>query len=813
MTPRKFLLLSSLIPFLVGPLFLHAQFKERERTYDVLHYTLDIRVDEKKGSVAGTVTMRLVPLDRRGTIEVDAAEMDIHSVALQSGVSEPVKLRYRHEGQKLTVSFPQTVGSTDTLAIVMSYSCRPRNGMYFKSPDSGYPDRPWQVWTQGETEDNHFWFPCYDYPNDMATMEMRVTVNGMFMAISNGALMEVTANPVEKTKTYYWYSAKPFSSYLISLIVGEYVKIEESYKNIPVQYFVYPGQEHDAMRSFSGTVGMMKFFSEKLRYDYPWPKYAQTIVSEFTYGGMENTSATTLTDKTIHSERAHLDVSSDNLVAHELAHQWFGDLVTCRNWSHAWLNEGFASYFQALWVEHSLGREEFQYDMLGKQKSVIDSDTGMERRPTVTDLYEDPFDVFDGRIYARGAAILHMLRFVLGDELFWNGMHHYLDLHQHQPVSTDDFRRAMEEAGRASGQDLDWFFNQWVVKAGNPVFDVAWSYDGKTKKIHMTIKQVQHVDDLTPLYRMPVEISVATHLGKSIHRVQVEAKAEQQIEISSGEEPLNVVFDEGGWILKQTRQTKPTRQWLYQMQHSGVAGRVEALRALQGKINEPDVQAAVSNILAHDAFWGVRKEAAEALGKADSASIIPLLAPAFRDPIAKVRLAATTALRSFKNLDALVALGNLVESDSSYAVIAEAITSLVAIDPDNGMRYCEKGLSLDSHNDVIRAASVKAMGTLRTDEARRRLEKLLEYGQPREVRVAALEALAGNWPSDDDVRRILERGANDRLQHVRRKALEKLSGYPKSRAHLERVQQEDPDIILRREARKALLRIDRQNAQ
>ena len=173
-------------------------------------------------------------------------------------------------------------------------------------------------------------------------------------------------------------------SYLISLVVGDYVKIEERYKNIPVQYYVYPSQQQDATRSFSKTVDMMKFFSEKTGFDYPWQKYAQTVVNEFTYGGMENASATTLTDKTIHSGRAHLDVSSENLVAHELAHQWFGDLLTCRNWAHSWLNEGFASYFQALYVEHDKGWGEYQFDMLEKQRSIVESDTGLDRRPTVT---------------------------------------------------------------------------------------------------------------------------------------------------------------------------------------------------------------------------------------------------------------------------------------------------------------------------------------------------------------------------------------------------------------------------------------------
>jgi aminopeptidase N len=785
-----------------------AQFKERQRTYHVLHYALDVIVDENKDRVFGTVTMQIVPLSDLSAFDIDAAEMDIRKVTMNRFRDHASDVKYEYKSDKLRVMLPAGMGVNDTLLVAVTYSCTPRLGMYFIHPDAAYPNKPVQVWTQGENEDNHYWFPCYDYPNDKATVEMRVTVNEKFIAVSNGALLEVTPHPENKTRTFFWYSAKPFSSYLISLIVGNYVTIEDWHKHIPVQYNVYPSQKQDALRSFGATVDMMRFFSEKTGFEYPWQRYAQTVITDFTYGGMENTSAATLTETSIHDARAHLDYSSEGLIAHELAHQWFGDLLTCRNWSHAWLNEGFATYFESLYIEGSKGWDEHQWDIIQKQHKVVESDTGADRRPTVTDNYIEAEQLFDARIYDRGAAILHMLRFVMGDQKFWEGIRHYVDLHQYECVTTNDFQHAMEDVAK---QDLGWFFGEWLLKAGYPRFRVSSSYDIDSKTIHLAVVQNQHVDELTPLYRMPVEIGVQTARGSNTHRVIVEAKKEQVIDIPFDEPPLNVVFDNGGWILKTLDHLKSAREWIYQLQHGDVSDRVDALRHLEQFTHEQDVLTALGKTLEFDPFWGVRKQAAETLGKSEDTTVLHLLAPAFRDSVAAVRVAATTSLKSVRALESLVALGNLVVSDSSYAVVAEAITSLVALDPGNGMKYAEKGLSLGSYREVIRIAAAKAMGTLKTMEARDRLIVLTAYGQPLEVRQAAIDALADNWPSDNAVRKHIESLLGDRVQRVRRKALEKLGTMAnvESRARLVSFLNQEIDSILKREARKAIVLIDR----
>ncbi|MBI4811738.1 MAG: M1 family metallopeptidase, partial [Ignavibacteriales bacterium] len=308
----------------------------RDRTYDVLHYKLNITIDLKEKMCDGDVSIRFLPL--RPDFEemyLDAAEMDIKNIRL--GMK---RLEYEHSKDTLIVAMDKPYGLDDTLNLTISYSVQsPQKGLYFITPDSGCPNKQYQVWSQGAAEDNHYWFPCYDFPNDRATSEMIVKVDEKYTAISNGELIEVKNDKNKKTATYHWYEGKSHVSYLISLIVGEYIEIKDSTDSLPISNYVYKHQQADAMRSFGKTPKMIDFFSKKIGYPYPWEKFGQAVVSDFIFGGMENVSLVTLTDNTIHDSRAHLDYTSDGLVAHELAHQWFGDLIAFKDWSQAWLSE------------------------------------------------------------------------------------------------------------------------------------------------------------------------------------------------------------------------------------------------------------------------------------------------------------------------------------------------------------------------------------------------------------------------------------------------------------------------------------------
>ena len=349
----------------------------RDRAANINHIKLEVALDFDAKKISGTATHRLSaitgPLDR---LEFDAAELDIKAV--RAG-REPAT--FETSDGKLRIALPRALDAGEEIEIAIDYAGQPRRGLYFVGPDDAYPNKPRQAWTQGEDEDSRYWFPCYDYPNNRTTSEVIATVPEKFTAVSNGALIGTTSNAAAKTRTFHWRHDVPHFVYLMTLAAGEFALIEERAGNTPVTYYVAPGREDDARRAFGNTPKMIQFFERVIGVPYPYAKYAQVAVSDFIFGGMENTSATTQTDSTLHDARAHLDFKSDPLVAHELAHQWWGDLLTCRDWAHAWLNEGFATYFEALWCEENLGADEFAWNVRQDREAYLDEDANHYRRP------------------------------------------------------------------------------------------------------------------------------------------------------------------------------------------------------------------------------------------------------------------------------------------------------------------------------------------------------------------------------------------------------------------------------------------------
>src|SRR5438874_4547047 len=452
-----------------------------DHDFDIRHVALDIRFDWEREQLIGIETMVFRPLlANLKSIELDAAEMTVASVKLVNG--GPLRFEMDATNQKLRIELGRAYQPADELTIVTEYHTNgPQKripglvgaALRFIKPSPDDPTRPKQIWSQGESEYNHYWFPIYDHPNDFFTSEITATVEKPLTVVSNGKLLETKVNN-DGTRTFHWKIDQPHASYLTSIVVGEYTPIVSEYLGIPIITNVYPSQVKEGRVTAARLPEMVKFFSEKTGLKYPYAKYAQTIARDFG-GGMENISATTQTDNMIHDARTELDQTSDGLQSHELAHQWFGDFVTCRHWSDIWLNESFATYFQAMWDEHHLGHDDFLYlDVLANQEAYYGAWARGQRRPIVTNNYADPDAVFDTYAYPRGGAVLHMLRDVLGEENWWRALHHYLTKYANQPVETEQFRIAIEEA---TGRPMDWFFDEWVYKMGHPKFRVSQDYD------------------------------------------------------------------------------------------------------------------------------------------------------------------------------------------------------------------------------------------------------------------------------------------------------------------------------------------------
>jgi aminopeptidase N len=736
------------------------------RNYDTQHIKLDLRFNWEREQTIGTETFTFLPLTTNlQSIELDAANMTFSSVKLESGT--PLKFETDAPHEKLRVFMDRAYQPADVLTIVITYNTNGVSkdtgiggfgrGLTFIKPTPDDPTRPKQIWSQGETEYNHYWFPCYDHPSDFSTTELSATVEKPLMVISNGKLVETKDN-TDGTRTFHWKMEQPHASYLASIVVGEYAAVEGSYAGIPVITYVYPNELEEGKVTAARLPEMVKFFSEKTGLKYPYAKYAQTMTRDFG-GGMENITATTQTDNMILDARSNLDRDSDGLQSHELAHQWFGDYVTCRTWADIWLNESFATYFQAMWDEHYRGRDNFLYlDVRNNQAAYFGSWNNGLRRPIVTANYADKDAIFDNYAYPRGGAVLHMLRKALGEENWWRSINHYLTKYAHQPVQTEQFRIAIEET---TGQPMDWFFEQWLYKMGHPVFNVAQSYDVTSKQLTLKVRQEQKPDPTSAypqagFFRAPLEVEIGTSAGTRIERVMVEPKEEQTFTFTVDSEPLLVNFDYGSTLIKELKFDKPTDALVYQLtRDDDVTGRLWALGQLSKRLNENDLAAldrqkiatALGASLNNDKFWGVRVDVATALGGVQEPDARTALLAATKDKDARVRASAVTSLAKSKDPQLASVYLSLL-NDQSYATARAAALALGETKAATAYEALVKLLDAPSWRNQIRASALTGLANLGDKRALALGSRYAAAGNQPQVRAAAI-SLLGAVGKDD----------------------------------------------------------------
>ena len=743
----------------------------RTRLVDQQHVRLDLRFDLERQEFSGRVTHRMVPFRPIRSLTLDAGDMRIDRVTVTTGepTAKPVELKYEVEGYTLRVAFDRDYAAGETLSLAIDYHVsKPERGAHFVVPDADEPDQPRMVWTQSEPEYARFWYPCLDLPGDRLTSETHVTAAEKYFVLSNGLLKGRKPNG-DGTQTWHWAQELSHTPYLLSIVVGDFEAYEQSWDGIPVNSYVPRGRLADAARSFEKTPRMMKYFSERIGYRYPWVKYAQICVDEYGWGGMEHTTATTLNLNTLHDERAHLDDNSDGLVAHELAHQWWGDLVTCKDWSELWLNESFATYFASLWTEHDEGLDEATWQRRGEANAYLDEDRSV-RRSIVNARYNSPENMFDRHSYPKGSRVLHMLRNELGDELFWRAIQRYVSVNQHRNVETADFRIAIEES---TGVGINWFFDQWLYRGGHPDFVVTWQWDDATKTATVNVKQVQKVDEVTPLFRTSVDIELATGTSTATRRVQV-SKPDETFHFVLDEKPTRVCFDPQDWILKTLKFEKSKQELLNQLaQDVHVGCRAQAVRGLAEHLQDDDAVEALIKAAKEDSFWGVRQEAVSVLGKKSSPRVREtLLAIAKADTKSHVRRDAVAALAGFAQDDVRQALRTTIAEDRSYSVVAEALRSLRRVDAENCEKDLLAALTVSSHNDVIVRAAVDGLVERKSSKGVEQLAELLSKPQPAERRANYITALARLKPEDPTYQELLRKLLSSDRGNVRRAVID-----------------------------------------
>jgi aminopeptidase N len=632
---------------------------------------------------------------------LDAEEIVIEGARDEAGGN----LAFAHSDTSVVVGFPRTIAYGDTVDFTVVYRGEnPQEGFFF---DDESDDHPQMVSTDSWPDEAHHWIPLYDYPNDKVTHELIITVPEGNKVLSNGRLAGVTADESAGTTTWHWSQELPHATYLIMLAIGPFTVIEDSLGSLPVNYWVYPADAEDARWIFAKTPRMIAFYADLFEYPYPWAKYDQ-VTTPHVGGGAEATSATILGDGVIHDRRAEQDFSWERVIAHEVAHQWWGDLITLREWSHAWLNESFGTYADYIWTRHESGEDEGAWALLGKKNAYLREARERYVRPIVFDRYDRPHDNFDSHTYPKGACILHQLRFILGDESFFRAVSAFLHEHAFEPVDTRDFMKTVKDV---TGQNLDWFFEQYVFSPGHPVFEIESSWDAAEGQIRLRVAQVQSRDRGVPIYRMPVRIGIVTQSGKRVETVWLENERDVFV-FESRERPLLVRFDEGNWLLKEWTYDKSVEELLYQAHHDDVIGREWAVRELSRSVDDVPVGEELAKIAGNDTFWAVRLAALETIAAADGRERIELFRTAATDVSSRVRQAAIRILGGMNEQAMVPFFRSRFEADDSYQVQAEALKAIGRSGDQSQLAFLQQASEMPSYRDVIRRAAIRAIEEL-----------------------------------------------------------------------------------------------------
>lgn len=729
---------------------------ERISNYDVQHIKLELAINLEKKFVVGEAFIKLVPTEENfNQFELDAVGMKISNPKLIKFVDKTKKafklktLRYDYNNMKLKIYLDNSYSMTDTLELRIHFSTSdPEKGLYFITPTPTFPSKRYEVWSQGEGEDNRYWFPCYDYPNDKATTEISVNVDSKYHTISNGILLDKAE--FSNTTTWHWVNDKPHSSYLVMLGIGNWDTISTSWDGIPIISYVPPGKKQWGENAYEQTADILKFFSEYIGYRYPWHEFRQVAVQDFIYGGMENTGAVVLFEGSVYDERTEPDYNATNLVAHELAHQWWGDVLTCRNWNEIWLNESFATYFQCLYTEHLLGKDEFDYNIYRNGNDAIKVDSTNRK----------PIYIREGlttNTYDKGSVVLNMLRYLIGDEKFRKTMNIFITKNEFKPVVTKDLSDALhsaldEKLNNSIPANLNWFFNEWIYNAGQPEFNVDYTYDESTKEIILNAKQVQRMDS-SSVFKTPVPIEIITETGAQSVTIET-SDVVKTYKIKTDSKPLNVNFNKGNKVLCKLFFAKPKSDWLYQLNNSPDAiDRLTALNGLKDFLNDEDVINAIKDKMRNDSFWGMRCEAVKILSTSKNKAVTEVYMKSMIDERdSRVRrtylLQLGTLLNNHpeeKENTAVLQyfLTNLIANETSYYSAADAVTALsdiLEIDKiyDAVIPYIE----MDSHVDIIRRSVLTALAKSKDPRVKDVFLKYGETGSTARVRNIAINGLS-----------------------------------------------------------------------
>lgn len=668
----------------------------RDRRADILHVKLDVTPDFAKRTVSGTATLRFkpiaLPLEK---LELDAVDLNIDTITAEGAqIAE-----HQVTGDKLIVTFAKAVAPDAEVTMSVTYSAKPEHGLYFRTPEMGYKAGDTQVWSQGEAEEHRFWFPSYDYPNERFTSEVICHVPKGMQAVSNGRLQSEKPGK-DGLVTFHWLQDKPHVNYLIALAAGHFHRLEDKAGGLPLALLVPPSHKAQAANAFTDTGKIIEFYQKETGVPFAWDKYYQVYCLDFIAGGMENTSCTfEAADMLFNSDTEELR-SLHELDAHETAHQWFGDLVTCRDWSHLWLNEGFATYYTILYEEQKRGTDAMKYALWQEAQQVFQAN---DTRPIVWRDYGDPMQQFDSRAYPKGAWVLHMLRSQLGADLYRRCIRTYLERHRNGIVRTEDLQDVIEEV---SGLSFDQFFDQWLFHGGVPELKIDYAWDPGTKQAKITVRQTQKLSEQVRLFRVPLPVGFALPGQKEMLRFKADVSKEaEDFYFPLPAQPELVRIDPDYTVLAKVSFTPPGPMLDKQLQ-ADVIGRLLAV----GMLGDRHIDK-LGKVLREDAFHAVRSEAARALAKiAEPDARAALMAGSSGQKDARVRRAVVQGLAMLNTAESQKTLWDMAQSEKNPDILAVIIDSWGARPGDAEVAKALRAqLSGTSFNHALQMAAIRAL--------------------------------------------------------------------------------------------------------
>jgi len=683
--------------------------ESEKRINDLLNTKLDVKFDWDNQYVLGQATLDLKPyFYPTSLLTLDAKGFEIKEIAMMKGGQKtPLKYEYR-DNAFLDIELGREYKANEQYTIFVDYIAKPNEleaggsaaitedkGLYFINPE-GEEGKPQQIWTQGETEASSCWFPTIDSPNERSTQDIHMTVRDEFVSLSNGKFMGSQKNG-DGTRTDHWKQDQHHAPYLFMLAAGDFSVIKDEWKGIPVHYYVEKEYESVARRIFGNTPEMIEFYSNILDYPYPWDKYHQIVVREFVSGAMENTSAVIFFDAMNRDARELLDEDHEDIVAHELFHHWFGDIVTCESWANLPLNESFATYGEYLWIEHKYGQDEADNHLRIDLRTYLNDAENNGKKDLIRYGYEEREDMFDGHSYQKGGRVLHMLRNYVGDEAFFKSLNVYLKTNEFKPVEIHQLRLAFEEV---TGEDLNWFFNQWFLNSGHPILNTDYNYDAELGKAVVTIKQTQDED----VFELPMAIDM--YFGDKVQRENVimnERKQTFSFNVDRKPDLINVDGDK--MLLCEKEDDKTVEELAFQFKHAPLyLDRYEVLMGLLERQDKEIAQDVMIEALS-DKFWAVRGRAIQNLDMEEEgikAAAVPILKKMAKDDKKSYVRSQALAVLSTLEDNTMTSLFSNALNDSSYTVVGSALSGLAMVDKATALTEAKK-MEDSNKDDIIRS--------------------------------------------------------------------------------------------------------------